>query len=93
MMPIKSNYNTMMQQTSLYAYEELRPELAKKQAIVYAAISLLRSACNQEISRFLNIPINCVTPRVHELRKIGLVKEDQIVVSPSGRSATAWRVR
>jgi predicted transcriptional regulator len=81
-----------MQQTSLLAYQEIKQELGSRQKLVYAAITELRSATNQEISKFLDLPINCITPRVLELRKQGLVIEDKIVCN-GFRSAISWRVR
>jgi hypothetical protein len=64
----------MKQETSKKAYEEIRPELGKRQAVVYEYIKTSAMyPTNTEISVGLGIPINQITPRTHELRQKGLV--------------------
>lgn len=63
----------MIQQTSLEAFSEVKQNLGEKQRIVYNILKELQEANNQMISRKLNIPINCVTPRILELREKKLV--------------------
>jgi len=75
------------------AYYEILPKINKKQSLVYGALKLLGSATNQQISNFLKIPINCVTPRILELRKYGFVEEDRIVINQNNRSSISWRIR
>ena len=66
----------MIQPTSTYAYQRILPKLGKKQK---AVLDLLRAAdgpmTNAEIAAALSWPINTVTPRVGELREMGLVKD------------------
>ena len=70
---------TRMQDTSLSAYVAIQPRLPKKQKEVYR---LLREASQQgmdmtnyELARALHWQINCVTGRVNELVKMGLVQK------------------
>lgn len=64
----------MKQETSRIAYEEIRPELGKRQAVVFEYIKSAEiHPTNTEISVGLRIPINQVTPRVFEIRNKGLV--------------------
>ncbi len=55
-------------QTSLEAYKEIIPQIGQKQFEVYQALKSLNTATNAMIARHLNWPINCVTPRISELR-------------------------
>jgi predicted ArsR family transcriptional regulator len=81
----------MVQKTSLEAWRSLQFDLGDRQARVYQAILRLGAATNKQISDYLEIPINCVTPRVFELRQIGVVEEYQTVKQLNGRKATSWR--
>lgn len=84
-----------MQQTSLDAFDQLKQEgsLSKRQEEVYIAITELHGATNTEISTYLQIPINTVTPRTNELVKLGLVKAiaDRLC-RVTGRRALVWGV-
>jgi hypothetical protein len=80
----------MIQQTTLEAWDFIQARLSKSQAVVYAAIKELGGATNLEISNYLHLPINCVTPRVQELRKLGEVQEGEVIVQETGRSAIRW---
>ena len=62
---------TNVQQTSLDAYYTL--DLPPMQQRVYDLLSEGGVWTNNEISHALHMPINCVTPRVYELREKGLV--------------------
>lgn len=86
----------MYQQTSKEAYEELvkTGKINKRQGQV---LNVLNEhpfpMTNQEISYLSGMPINCVTPRVKELREKGYVVEAYKKVDPaSGRRAIAWRI-
>ncbi len=86
----------MIQETSLEAYLEIKPKLAEKQKEVYRLLEKATRAgfdmTNMEIARALNWSINCVTPRVYELRHAGLVVLSQRrECSVTGRRAMAWR--
>lgn len=82
----------MVTETSREAYHKIIPKLPRAQ---YAVWSLLRSRptglTNAEISYFLQWPINRVTPRIFELRKLGYVRyytqrQDRI----TGATASVW---
>lgn len=83
----------MLQQTSLLAYEELvkTGKINKRQAqILKAMIDHPFPVTNAEIVHLTGLPINCVTPRVKELREKGVVQK--AYVKKDGRPAIAWRV-
>jgi len=82
----------MIQQTTLESYESIRPELSDRQMLVYSAIKVLGEATNLRISKHLNLPINSITPRVLELRKLGCVISNGIIMQDTGRSAIVWCV-
>ena len=65
----------MHQQTSLDAFESIKPELGKRQVQVLNAIRYHHMATNKQLSDFLGIPINQITPRTNELVKNNLVKD------------------
>jgi len=83
-----------VQPTSVQAYKtDVLPQLGERQRQVYAALASKVNQTNTEISRVLDIPINTVTPRVKELRELGLVIEDEErTCSVTGRRAKAWKV-
>lgn len=64
-----------MQQTSLLAWDEIKQDLGDKQKIVLDTIrgASYDGLTNMEISKILDWSVNRVTPRVNELRKLGLV--------------------
>jgi hypothetical protein len=81
-----------MRDTSLDAYRSIKIELGKRQQLVYNAIKTLGCPTNLEISRWLNIPINQITPRTNELVKLGMVVEhERRLCSISRRKAISWR--
>jgi DNA-binding NarL/FixJ family response regulator len=70
-----SFYIKMIQQTSLMAYDEIRPSLQKREMEVLEVIKKARfGITNNEISKFLNLPINCITGRTNSLVKKKKVK-------------------
>lgn len=61
-------------ETSRRAYDEIRKTLGPRQLKVLEVIEYHPSGItNNEIAHELHWPINCVTPRVFELRSAGLV--------------------
>lgn len=83
----------MMRSTSLDAYQEIKPELGARQQVVLDGIKKLGCPTNLELSKYLYIPINQITPRTNELVKKGLVIEcEKRQCSVSGRIAISWRV-
>ena len=63
----------MIQQTSLESYKAIIPTLSDRQKVVFDVINEHHGMSNHDISRFLGLEINCVTPRVNELRDLGVV--------------------
>jgi len=78
--------------TSLEAYESIKPELTKKQKVVLNAIKILQPCTDLEISNHLGWAINRVTPRRGELEKAGLIRSYERVKQVTGRSAWAWKI-
>ncbi len=80
--------------TSIRAYGEVLETLGERQAQVYAVIRKLKSCNNQMICNFLGLPINSITPRVNELRKLHIVMMDKKDMCPYTKMLTCfWRVR
>ena len=48
---------------------------------------------NLELSQFLGLPINSVTPRVNELVKAGVVVRVDIKFQMTGRTAIVWGIK
>ena len=63
----------MIQDTSLFAYSVATQNLGAKQKEVLDALRYFPNATNAEIAAHLNWPINRVTPRTGELKKMGLI--------------------
>lgn len=88
----KAKHKTMP--TSVLAYAEVLDTLSERQTQVYTVIRELRSCNNQMIANFLHLPINSITPRVNELRKLHIVMMDKKDLCPyTGRLTCYWRVR
>ena len=82
----------MVTETSILAYVEVLQNLGARQLLVLKAIDKLSSCNNLMISKYLNLPINSVTPRVNELRKKGLIVKDTIRKCPYTKRMTQfWR--
>lgn len=80
--------------TSLVAYAEVLGNLGERQTAVYCAIRNLKSCNNQMIAQVLHLPINSITPRVNELRKLHIVMMDKKELCPYTKRMTCyWRVR
>ncbi len=80
--------------TSLVAYAEVLENLGERQTQVYVVIRNLKSCNNQMIAEFLHLPINSITPRVNELRKLHIVMMDKKELCPYTKRLTCyWRVR
>lgn len=83
----------MLQQTSLLAYKSLE-KIGTKQRMCYSAIKRMGSAANYDIARELNWDINRITPRVKELREMGLVQEAYKSLHPiTDRKVIYWEVK
>jgi len=65
---------TAVQETSLSAYADIKPELPDRQRQVFDCIRNHDTPMtNTEISNITGIPINAVVPRVFELRQLGMI--------------------
>lgn len=90
---------TNVRDTSYMAYHnEVKPTLSERQRMVYNALLEAQknprtpNITNSELAAMLNWPINCITPRVYELRNLGKVVEDcKRTCRITGRTAYAWR--
>lgn len=84
-----------VQNTSKLSYaRDVFPTLGDRQHEVYEAIrTASHGLTNSEIADKLGNPINTITPRVFELRGMGLVVEDiKRACSITGRRAIAWKL-
>lgn len=80
-------------QTSLLAYRSL-DRIGHKQKLCYKQIERAGVLCNQEIAFLLQWPINTITPRIKELRELGLVEEAYKDIYPlTNRTVTYWKIR
>ena len=82
----------MIQDTSLEAWYSIQDKLGRAQKQVLDVLKIRMTATNNEIAESLGWSISSVTPRICELRKIGLVEDagkrnDRV----TGRTAHAWR--
>lgn len=86
---------TNIQSTSHNAYHgDVLPTLGERQQAVYEAfLNETNGMTNTELSTRLGWPINTVTPRVFELRKIGMLREStKRSCTITGRRAIEWVV-
>lgn len=84
----------MINSTSLLAYNSIRGVIVgNKQKEVYMAIERLGEANNKDIARLLGKEINTITPRVVELRSMGLVIWAGDARDPrTGRKTSYWKI-
>src|SRR5579864_4507139 len=82
----------MIQDTSLAAFDSIQPKLGEKQNKVLQTLRLLPNATNAELAAKLGWPINTITPRCQELRKMGLVLDaGKRTCKQTGSTAHAWK--
>lgn len=81
-----------IQQTSLFAYQEIKLDLGNRQQAVYDALKKLGEATDQEISIYLSQPINQTTPRRGEMVKLNLIEKAGIR-HQNGRPAIIWKLK
>ena len=83
----------MIENTSLLAYIKVIENLGERQEQVYKAIAGFGECSNTMISNRLHLPINCITPRVNELRKKNLVREAYKGTCPfTDKKVLFWKV-
>ncbi len=81
----------MLQATSREAFAGIAPHLGERQQEVLAAFYKNGPMTNSELSEFLGIRINAITPRTNELVKMGLVHEhDRRPCRVTGSKAIVW---
>lgn len=81
----------MIQDTSLFAYSLAAQNLGAKQKKVLDALRFYPNATNAELAAKLGWPINRVTPRIKELRELGLVMDGgRRECRITGSKAHAW---
>jgi hypothetical protein len=84
----------MIQDTSLFAYSMATQHIGRKQKEVLDALRFFPDATNAEIAKHLTWPINRLTPRMVELRKIGLVIDGgKRRCKVTGSTAYAWKAK
>ena len=84
-----------VQQTSLEAYAQVLPQLPERRRQVLQVFigNPYRDFTNLEVARELGWDINRVTPRVLELREMGLLEFScQRSCRITGNTAMAWRL-
>ncbi len=83
-----------MLDTSLGAFQSIKQELGNRQRAVLDVIGHLENATNTEISQFMGLPINSITPRTNELRDKGLVIDaGKRLCKVTGYEVHSWRLR
>ena len=65
--------NGMIQETSIEAYYSMQHKLGDRQRFILNIIKVYPGVSNKDISNITKLPINTVTPRVKELRALGMV--------------------
>ena len=80
--------------TSLEAYHDIEHTLGAKQQVILKLLKRAnRSVSNREISKELGVEINCVTGRVNELVKLGVVfAKEKRICRLGGRMSIHWQL-
>jgi len=82
----------MIRETSREAYKNIKPKINKLQREVFDALQMKAQATNAELAEHLGWSINRITPRIFELRTLGLVVP---VIKrrcfATGNNAYVWR--
>lgn len=83
-----------MQQTSLFAYQEVKKNINKRQEqILQFFHDKSYSFNNRELSVLTGLPINCTVPRVNELVKMGILCQDKKAKDPlTERLTIYWKL-
>jgi predicted transcriptional regulator len=84
----------MIQDTSLWAYNLATQNLGKKQKEVLDTLRYFPDATNAEIAARMDWPVNRITPRILELRKMELVLDaGKRTCKVTGSTAHAWKAK
>lgn len=83
------------QVTSLISYYEVLTKLGDRQKLVLLGFKNIgKPANNLMISKFLNLPINSITPRCQELRKKGIIIFHHTSACPvTGRASNFYVIK
>ena len=81
----------MISDTSRQAYNDIKEQLSDRQRMVFEYVKRLGPFCNFQIAKGLGWDINRVTPRVKELRDMGLLLDHGVKLSPTGKNAHFWK--
>lgn len=89
--------NSNIQQISLFAYEEVKTKKQTRHEQIIRCFKKFypNSLNNRQISELTGLPINCITPRVLELREIEpaiIEKQCECVDLKTGRPSIFWRL-
>lgn len=82
----------MYKETSYMAWDSIQEQINDKQKVVLWAFKSQGKKTNAEMGEFLSWPINCITPRVGELVKLGHVEAKGVKIGSTGRRAIVWGV-
>lgn len=92
-MPKKRKKKYNIRETSLLAYSKVLETLGERQRRVYSALRKLKKASNTMIAKEVKLPINCVVPRIHELRKLGVVRQEgKHICNITNKQVLFWKV-
>jgi predicted transcriptional regulator len=83
----------MLQDTTIQAYDSIRAHLNEKQRKVRYVLQKFGAMDNESIAKWLEWPINTVTPRIKEMRDLGEVIEAGYTTTKSGRKAHLWKLK
>lgn len=80
---------------SIIAYRAFAPkDIGKRQSAVLSFLLNHGPLSNKDLANKMLLPINTITPRVKELRDLGLVELDHIQLdNHTNRPEQVWRVR
>jgi DNA-binding MarR family transcriptional regulator len=82
----------MIQETSLEAFGKVK--IGQAQQSVLTVIKMFDGRTNAELGKYLDWPINRITPRVKELREKGLVVDAGVrVCLITGSMSHAWKAK
>lgn len=83
---------TKVQTTSIISLYSILDELGDRQKEVLVCLKHIQPCNNLMISRYLNLPINSITPRIKELREKGLVIKHHTGACPITKRASIYWV-
>lgn len=79
-----------VQVTSIISYYEVLNTLSKRHKEVLLAMKHLKCANNLMVSKYLNLPINSITPRMNELRTKGIIIYHHTEACPINKRSTRF---